>query len=101
MTSIQRKSGADFSEDHRMTDHSRSERHVPTKNSRSPNISTENQPEGAARRPSDTLDREPKRDPQSGGAIPDNYNAETMTRVGEEDDTRAGREGAGRRSRNS
>ena len=66
--------------------------HVPN-----PNISTENQPEGAGRRPSDTLDREPKRDPHSGGSIPSDYDPETQTRVGEEDDTRAGREGAGRR----
>ncbi|MCF8706627.1 hypothetical protein [Rhizorhapis sp. SPR117] len=57
-----------------------------------PNISTENQPEGAAGRPSDTLDREPDRDPQSGGAIPPDYNPRTMTRKGEEKDTAAGRE---------
>lgn len=75
----------------------RSERRVPTEVSDSPNISTENQPEGAARRPNDTLDREPKRDPESGGAIPENYDPETNTRVGEEQDTRAGMEGAGRR----
>ncbi len=65
---------------------------VPTQKTMNPNISTENQPEGAARRPSDTLDREPKRDPESGGSIPADYNPETGTRVGEEDDTRAGRE---------
>lgn len=76
---------------------SRKVRDVPTENTSNPNISTENQPEGAARRPSDTLDREPKRDPLSGGSIPDDYNPETMTRDGEEDDTKAGREGAGRR----
>jgi hypothetical protein len=75
----------------------RSERHVPTENADSPNISTENQPEGAARRPSDTLDREPKRDPYSGASIPDDYNPKTMTRVGDEDATLAGRQGAGRR----
>jgi hypothetical protein len=75
----------------------RSERHVPTEVTRAPNISTENQPEGSARRPSDTLDREPKRDPQSGGSIPDDYNPESMTRVGEEEDTEAGRIGAARR----
>jgi hypothetical protein len=62
-----------------------------------PNISTEKQPEGAARRPSDTLDREPKRDPLSGGSIPDDYDPQTMTREGEDADSRAGREGAGRR----
>lgn len=72
----------------------RSVDHVPS-GMENPNISTENQPEGAARRPSDTLDREPERDPKSGGAIPSNYNPETMTRVGEEDDTKAGRMGAG------
>lgn len=71
---------------------------VPTEKTRRPNISTENQPQGAARRPSDTLDREPKRDPASGGAIPTNYNPDSMTRYGEEDDTRAGRELKGDRS---
>lgn len=34
-------------------------RRVPTEKTRNPNLSTENQPEGAARRPSDTLDRVP------------------------------------------
>jgi hypothetical protein len=34
----------------------------PTATQRRPNISTEHQDEGDARRPSDTLDREPKRD---------------------------------------
>lgn len=75
-----------------MEDQSRSERAVPTEKTRKPNISTENQPEGAARRPSDTLDREPARDPVSDGAISSDYNPETMTRRGEEDDTRAGSE---------
>ncbi len=56
----------------------------PTQTQPNPNISTEHQKEGDARRPSDTLDREPKRDPVSGAAIPSNYNPETMTRVGEE-----------------
>jgi hypothetical protein len=74
-----------------MKDQSRSERAVPTKQTRNPNISTENQPEGAARRPSDTLDREPARDPVSGGAVSSDYNPDTMTRRGEENDTRAGR----------
>ncbi|WP_022683890.1 hypothetical protein [Sphingobium bisphenolivorans] len=78
-----------------MEDKFRSDRPLPTEHTRAPNISTENQPEGSARRPSDTLDREPERDPQSGGAIPSNYNPETMTRRGEEKDTRAGQEGAG------
>jgi len=75
----------------------RNERHVPSENAASPNISTENQPKGAARRPSDTLDREPKRDPISGASIPDDYNPETMTRVGDEQATKAARDGAGRR----
>ena len=82
-----------------MTDRPRSERHLPTGQTRNPNISTENQPEGAARRPSDTLDREPERDPLSGGVIPSNYNPETMTRRGEEEDSRAGQEGAGKKVR--
>lgn len=82
-----------------MDDHLRNKRDVPTEHERSPNISTENQPEGSARRPSDTLDREPDRDPLSGGAIPSNYNPTTMTRRGEEDDSRAGQEGAGEKSR--
>lgn len=84
-----------------MTDPDRSERTLPTQQTRNPNISTENQPEGSARRPSDTLDREPDRDPLSGGAIPSNYNPQTMTRRGEEDDSRAGQEGAGKRGRGS
>lgn len=33
-------------------------RTVPTEETRNPNISTENQPKGSARRPSDTLDRD-------------------------------------------
>ncbi len=66
-------------------------RHVPTEKTKNPNISTENQPEGAARRPSDTLDREPERDPESGGSISADYNPESGTRVGEEKDSRAGR----------
>jgi hypothetical protein len=74
-----------------MDDH-RKVRNVPTEETRSPNISTENQPEGSARRPSDTLDAEPKRDPRSGGSIPRNYNPASGTRVGEEMDTRAGRD---------
>jgi len=77
-----------------VTDNRRT-RNVPTEKTRAPNISTGNQPEGSARRPSDTLDREPKRDPESGGSIPENYNPEAGTRVGEEDDTRAGRERRG------
>jgi hypothetical protein len=80
-----------------MSQRSRKERYVPTKETSEPNLSTENQPEGAARRPSDTLDREPKRDPHSKGAIPSDYNPETMTRVGEEDSTEAGKRDAGRR----
>lgn len=75
-----------------MEDNPRSERIVPTEQTRDPNISTENQPEGAARRPSDTLDREPDRDPASCGSIPSNYNPATMTRRGEEEDSRASEE---------
>lgn len=70
-------------------------RDVPTEKTKNANISTENQPEGAARRPSDTLDREPKRDPESGGSISADYNPESGTRTGEEADTRAGRAGEG------
>ncbi|EQB06155.1 hypothetical protein [Sphingobium baderi] len=78
-----------------MNDDQRDDRPRPTKRTRDPNISTENQPEGAARQPSDTLDREPARDPLSGGAVPSNYDPKTMTRHGEENDSRAGQEGAG------
>ncbi|MBE1526881.1 hypothetical protein GGC65_001337 [Sphingopyxis sp. OAS728] len=70
-------------------------REVPTEVTKNPNISTENQPEGAARRPSDTLDRERKRDPESGSSNSDNYDPEIGTRVGEERDTRAGRAAEG------
>jgi hypothetical protein len=73
-----------------MEDQARSERTVPTAQTRNRNISTENQPEGAARRPSDTLDREPARDTVSGGTIPFDYNPKAMTRRGEEGDTLAG-----------
>lgn len=82
-----------------MDDADRTQQHVPTERTRAPNISTENQPPGSARRPSDTLDREPERDPLSGGAIPSNYNPETLTRRGEEKDTRAGQDGAGEQAR--
>ncbi len=75
-----------------MEDQSRSERSVPSEKARDPNISTENQLQGAARRPSDTLDRESARDPVSGGAISSDYDPQSMTRRGEQDDTRAGRE---------
>jgi hypothetical protein len=68
---------------------------VPTEKTDRPNLSTENQPEGAARRPSDTLDREPKRDPASGGSIPEDYHPAAGTRIGEENDTAAGRQHAG------
>lgn len=84
-----------------MNNDARKTRNVPTQATRDPNISTENQPGGAARRPSDTLDREPDRDPISGGTIPFDYDPTTMTRQGEEDDTRAGREEAGAKSRRS
>jgi hypothetical protein len=61
------------------TDEARQMRPLATQTQTRPNLSTENQPEGAGRRPSDTLDREPKRDPLSGGSIPSNYNPDTMT----------------------
>jgi hypothetical protein len=80
-----------------MTRSSSRKRQVPSHTIPAPNRSTENQPSGSGRRPRDTLDREPKRDPHSGGSIPADYNPDTMTRRGEEDDTEAGREGAGRR----
>lgn len=48
-----------------------------------PNLSTEHQPDGSARHPRDTLDREPVRDPLSQGAIPSNYDPATSKRVGE------------------
>lgn len=73
----------------------RNVRPLPTEKTRNRNISTENQPEGSARRPSDTLDREPKRDPESGGSIPADYNPASGTRVGEERDSRAGAMGEG------
>lgn len=82
-----------------MSEQFRTERPRPTEHTRDPNLSTENQPEGAARRSSDTLDREPARDPVSGGAIPSNYDPKAMTQRGEEDDSRAGREKAGERAR--
>lgn len=84
-----------------MDEPDRTKRDVPTQQTRNPNISTDNQPPGAARRPSATLDREPERDPLSGGSIPSNYNPETMTRRGEEQDSRAGQEGAGEKPRRS
>ena len=80
-----------------MSDEPREVRSVPTETQPDPNISTENQPGGSARRPSDTLDREPKRDPVSGQAIPSDYDPATSTRVGEEQDSEAGKEGANRR----
>ena len=79
----------------------RDSRERPTAHTRNPNISTENQPEGAARRPSDTLDRAPERDPISGGTIPSDYDPVAMTRRGEQDDSRAGREEAGAKARRS
>lgn len=80
---------------------SRNTRERPTEHTRNPNISTENQPDGAARRPSDTLDREPDRDPISGGTIPSDYDPIAMTRRGEQDDSRAGQEDAGAKARRS
>ncbi|BBF70672.1 hypothetical protein [Sphingomonas bisphenolicum] len=82
-----------------MTNAHRTKRDMPTRRTRNPNLSTENQPEGAARQPSDTLDREPDRDPISGGAIPSNYDPAAMTRKGEQDDSRAAQDAVGRASR--
>lgn len=48
-----------------------------------PNISTDHQPAGSARHPRATLDREPKRDPLSGGSIPSNYDPATNKRIGD------------------
>jgi len=56
------------------------ERDVPAHSVEPTNRSVENQPGGSGRRPRDTLDREPKRDPRSGGTIPDDYDPDTMTR---------------------
>lgn len=51
----------------------------PTKTQPSPNISTEHQNEGDARRPRDVLDRDDaKRDPVSGATIPDDYDPEAQ-----------------------
>jgi hypothetical protein len=72
-------------------------RSVPTEATRNPNLSTENQPEGAARRPSDTLDREPKRGPESDGSIPADYNPASGPRICEDEDTAAGRRWEGQR----
>lgn len=43
-----------------------------------PNIHTEHQKEGDATRPRDVLDRTPRRDPQSGATIPDDYEPENF-----------------------
>ncbi|MBT0667605.1 hypothetical protein HT136_04395 [Novosphingobium profundi] len=77
-------------------DKARRKSELPTQQSRNPNISTEKRPGGAARRSRGTLDREARRDPLSGGCAPDYHDPDAMTRKGEEDDTRAGRDGAGR-----
>ena len=46
----------------------------PTETQPNPNVSTEHQKEGDARRPRDVLDRDDvKRDPDSGNTIPDDY----------------------------
>ena len=54
---------------------------ISTKTQPHPNVSTEHQNEGDARRPRDILDRdEAKRDPQSGGTIPDDYDPRAQKR---------------------
>jgi len=53
----------------------------PTESEPNPNISTEHQSEGDARRPSDVLDRKNvKRDPDSGAPIPSNYDPKAQER---------------------
>jgi hypothetical protein len=48
-----------------------------------PNISTEHQKDGDARRPRDVLDRDDaKRDPQSGAPIPTDYDPKAQQRNG-------------------
>lgn len=76
-------------------------REVPTEVTKNPNVSTENQHEGSARRPSDTLDREPARDPGSGGSLSPNSNPASVMRAGDVNETRAGREGEGQPRQNS
>ena len=75
----------------------RKAREVPTEMTRNPNVSTENQPEGAARRPRDTLGREPQQDLESGGSIRENHDPRRSTRVGKEHGTREASEGEGQR----
>lgn len=60
-----------------------SERHDETSIAR-PNLSTAHQPVGGAQHPRDTLDRDSKRDPLSGGTIPDDYDPATGKRVGDD-----------------
>ena len=53
----------------------------PTETQPSPNISTEHQNAGDARRPSDVLDRKNvKRDPDSGAPIPADYDPKAQER---------------------
>jgi hypothetical protein len=55
----------------------------PTETQPRPNISTEHQNEGDARRPRDVLDRDDaKRDPESGSTIPDDYDPQSQKRTG-------------------
>ena len=54
----------------------------PTETQPRPNISTEHQKDGDARRPRDVLDRtNVKRDPESGNPIPDDYDPEAQARA--------------------
>jgi hypothetical protein len=55
----------------------------PTKTQPNPNISTEHQNEGDARRPSDVLDRKNvKRDPDSGAPIPSDFDPDAQRKAG-------------------
>lgn len=80
-----------------MNDNARKIRDVPTQATHNPNISTENQPEGAARRPSDTLDQEPISD----GAVLSDDDPVPATWHREENDTPTGQEEAGAKSHRS
>ncbi len=84
-----------------MKDNAHKIRDVPTQAAHNPNISTENQPEGAARRASDTLDREPDREPISAGAIPSDDDPVAATRHHEKNDTSTGQDEAGAKSHRS
>lgn len=52
----------------------------PTKTQPNPNLSTEHQAEGDARRPRDVLDRDANRASESGATIPDDYDEHAQSR---------------------